>query len=53
MDYTTALGIAARIWCDQDYSWMTMNPDLAKKIAIMLMEEANTQEVQHINEKEL
>jgi hypothetical protein len=43
MNINTARGIAARIWCDQDYSNVIMNPDLAEKIAIMLMNEANGQ----------
>lgn len=43
MEYNTALEIAARIWCDQDYSHVVMNPELATKIAHMLMDEANNQ----------
>jgi hypothetical protein len=43
MDTVTALGIAARIWCDQDYSSVVMNPELAERIAHLLMDEANEQ----------
>ena len=46
MDKITALGISARIWCDQDYSHVTMNSELAEKIAILLMDEANSQTAQ-------
>ena len=46
MVINTAREIAARIWCDQDYSNIIMNPELAEKIAEMLMEEANRQEVE-------
>jgi len=41
MDIETAIGIAARIWCDQDYEHITMNPDLAETIAVLLMNNAN------------
>ena len=43
MDIQTARGIAARIWGDPDYEHVTMNPDLADRIARMLKEEADTQ----------
>jgi len=39
MLYKTALEIASRIWCDQDYSYVIMNPELARKIAHLLMRE--------------
>ena len=42
MDLTTARQIAARIWCDQDYSHVVMDVDLAEKIAIMLMNNVNS-----------
>jgi hypothetical protein len=41
MDIITARQVAARIWCDQDYSHVVMNPELAEQIAWLLMEEAN------------
>jgi hypothetical protein len=43
MDKETAIGVAARIWCDQDYPY-EMNADLAEKIALLLMDWANEQE---------
>jgi hypothetical protein len=43
MDIDTARGVAARIWCDQDYSHVLMNAGLAERIAYLLMDEANTQ----------
>lgn len=52
MDIQTARGIAARIWCDQDFSKYIMNTELAELIALMLIEEANIQDAQHIEEKE-
>lgn len=36
-------GIAARIWCDQDYQHMVMNGRLCEQIARMLMDEAQRQ----------
>jgi len=41
MDMETAIGIAARIWCDPDYEYVIMNPDLAERIAALLMNNAN------------
>ena len=42
MDLLTARQIAARIWCDQDYSHVVMDVDLAEEIAIMLMNNVNS-----------
>jgi hypothetical protein len=50
MDIETARGIAARIWCDQDYSQYVMNPELAERIARMLQEEANKQDAAPVPE---
>jgi hypothetical protein len=44
MEYITAIGVAARIWCDQDYSHVIMNGVLAQKIARLLKKEADAQE---------
>ncbi len=44
MDIETTRGIAARIWCDIDYSHEEMDVDLAEKIAQMLLENANKSE---------
>jgi len=46
IDKTTALGVAARIWGDPDYQHVIMNPELANKIACLLMDEANSQAAQ-------
>lgn len=37
MNIETARGIAARIWCDQDYSHVTMNVEMAERIARLLV----------------
>ena len=42
MDMETAIGIAARIWGDPDYEYVIMNPDLAERIAALLMNNVNT-----------
>jgi len=44
MNIQTAREVAARIWCDPDYSFVVMNAALAEAIAKMLLEEANWQE---------
>jgi hypothetical protein len=44
MEKKIAIEVAARIWCDQEYSRYIMNPDLAYKIARMLKKEADKQE---------
>lgn len=49
MDINIALEVAARIWCDQDYSHIVMNVDLAKKIAHLLKDEADRQSAQPAN----
>ena len=36
MNINIAREVAARIWCDPDYSHVTMNPEIAEKIAQML-----------------
>ena len=41
MELETAHQIAARIWGDPEYSHIVMNVDLAEKIAVMLMNNAN------------
>ena len=41
MNIETARGIAARIWCDQDFEHMEMDVDLAEEIAKKLMVYAN------------
>ena len=41
MNIETARHIAARIWCDPEYSHVQMDVDLAEKIAVMLMNNAN------------
>jgi len=41
MNIETARGIAARIWCDQDFQNMEMDVDLAEEIAQKLMAYAN------------
>ena len=41
MELETARHIAARIWCDQEYSHVEMDVDLAEEIAVMLMDNAN------------
>jgi hypothetical protein len=46
MDITTARGIAARIWCDQDFEKYVMNTKLAEKIARLIMKEANLQDAE-------
>lgn len=45
MDYQTAIGVAARIWCDPDYPYV-MSSDLAEKIARLLLEYANSDAAQ-------
>ena len=42
MDMETAMGIAARIWGDPDYEYVIMNPDLAERIAALLMDNASS-----------
>jgi len=37
----TCLHVAARIWCDKEFSHIVMNPDACKKIASLLFEVAN------------
>ena len=41
MELETARHIAARIWCDPEYQHIEMDGDLAEKIAVMLMDNAN------------
>lgn len=43
MDITTARQIAARIWCDPEFSRYSMNPELAENIACLLLGEAISQ----------
>lgn len=43
MSLQTAIEVAARIWADPDYSAFVINVNLAKKIARLLMVEANRQ----------
>ena len=38
--------VAARIWCDPDYSHVAMNPEVADKIAQILMAEERRQSAQ-------
>lgn len=44
MTIETARHVAARIWCDREYSSKVMNVDLCEKIAGMLHEYANRPE---------
>lgn len=48
MTIDTAMQVAARIWCDQEYSHVAMNPSLCLSIARMLCNEANLQAAQQI-----
>lgn len=41
----TCRGVAARIWCDEEYSHIVMNPKICEKIALMLFEVANHDEL--------
>ena len=50
MTIETARGIAARIWCDPDYSHVTMNPEIADKIARMLLLVAKADELSSTEE---
>lgn len=43
MKLETARHIAARIWCDQEYQHIEMDVNLAEKIAVMLMNNANSE----------
>lgn len=45
ISYETACQIARRIWCDQEYSHMEINVELAHKIAKMLQNESIVQEL--------
>ncbi|KPK01870.1 MAG: hypothetical protein AMK71_04175 [Nitrospira bacterium SG8_35_4] len=44
MKIDKAREVSARIWCDQDYSHITMDVDLCEIIAQLLLREANKQE---------
>lgn len=44
MNYETALGIAGRIWCDHDFSDYAVDPELAEKLAYLILSEALKQE---------
>ena len=50
MDIDKAREVAARIWCDQDYSHIIMNPILCEQIAWMLLGEANSQKKHQSNQ---
>ena len=53
MDIKIAREVAARIWCDREFSKYEMNQALAECIAIMLLTEADMQDAQKISEREL
>ena len=44
MNINTTREIAARIWCDQEYSHIEMNVEVAEAIAKLLLVEALKQE---------
>ena len=44
MEMETCIQVVARIWCDQDFKHVTMNPDAAMEIAKILFFVANADE---------